>query len=113
MSTGNRFASIQRLALGLLMLGALALATGCSSMGSPAASTAPSKAVLITAGNGTTYVMIPTSDGKGVQTLSTTGKPETCEKCKEDAIKAFNGEQIAPVCDKCGATRTLLQMPAQ
>jgi hypothetical protein len=113
MVNAKRSASIQRLVVCALMFGALTLAAGCSSMGSSPASSAPSKAVLITAGNGTTYVMIPTSDGKGVQTLSTTGKPETCEKCKADAIKAFNGESIAPVCDKCGATRTLLQMPAQ
>ena len=94
-----------------LFLGSLVLAAGCHGMGGSADSTSPGKAMLITTGNGTSYVVYPTADGKDVQMMSTNGKPATCAQCKADAIKAFNGETIAPICDKCGATRTLLSVP--
>lgn len=110
MSLVQRFASFPRTAFTALFLGSLALAAGCHGMGSTA-ETPTGNAMLITAGNGTSYVFYPTADKKDVVMMSTNGKPDTCAQCKADAVKAFNGETLAPICDKCGASRTLLSMP--
>jgi hypothetical protein len=87
----------------------LLLAIGCQGSGAtPSASTmSPQKAVAITTGNGTTTVLIPSSDGTGVARLAGDSTP-ACKQCEEDSEAYFKGGTIAAKCPVCGATRVPL-----
>jgi len=103
---------LKRIALCAVLSASVALIVGCQASASvtpqSTASAPLAKAVLITTGNGVSYVLYPTADNNGVQMLSTNGSADTCAQCQADAIKAFHGESIAEVCPKCGAKRTVL-----
>jgi hypothetical protein len=94
---------------------AISLAVGCSMTNPPATqATAPSldRAVIVTGGNaGTTELLIPSSDGKGV-TVLTSGGTATCKQCQEDAFTYFETGHLIPKCPQCGATRTAVAMPS-
>ena len=85
----------------------LLMAIGCQTSGSaPTASViTPQKAVLITAGNGTTTVLIPSSDGTGVARLAGDSSGGVCKQCEEDAAAYFKSGVISAKCPVCGATR--------
>src|SRR3954469_18845468 len=86
-----------------------ALLAGCQSSGSApsgASSGAPTRAVLLTTGNGTTEVLLP-KEGGGATMLSS-GKAESCPQCQSDVANYFQTGQLAPKCATCGATRTVL-----
>ena len=100
--------SLSRVLLGVFALSALTVATGCSGMGgsAPAASMGPTKAIVATTGQGSTVVYVPTSDGSGVQMLSSTGGVEKCPDCEAAALKYFQTGQLERKCPRCGAIRT-------
>jgi hypothetical protein len=79
---------------------------GCQSggMGS-SASSAPTKAVLVT-GQGSTTVFIPTSDG-GIERLASADTPK-CAQCESDARHYFLTGELTPKCSACGAMRVPL-----
>jgi hypothetical protein len=81
--------------------------TGCmSSTPSSTSSMAPTKAILITTGQGTTAVLVPNDSG-GV-TMLANGKIEKCAQCEADVATYFKTGHIDPKCPVCGATRTTL-----
>ena len=96
---------ILKLCIPVLLLMA---AIGChgSNTTSPTAMATPQKAVLITTGNGTSYVVLPTTEGSGVERLAADGTPApSCKQCEDDALAYFRTGVISPKCPICGASR--------
>ena len=77
---------------------------GCQTSSPAPASATPGRAVIATAGNGTTTIYLPASSGGGVQTLSTSGAP-ACPDCSAAAAKYFQGGTLEAKCPVCGANR--------
>jgi len=94
-----------------LTMAAAMLAAGCHSEAPSATSTSmtPRQAVLITTGNGTSTVYIPSSDSSGgVARLAGEKESPVCKQCAEDAAAYFNGSALSPKCPVCGASRSPL-----
>ena len=90
----------------MLPLMLLAAAAGCHGSGAASTSMAtPQKAVLITTGNGTSYVVLPTTDNSGVQRLAADAPGPVCKQCEEDSLAYFRNGVISPKCPVCGASR--------
>lgn len=91
-------------------LAALALAVGCQSapMGESAMSKSspPTKAVLVSSGQGSTILFIPQPDGSMAMLAS--GKMEKCAQCEADVASYFKTGKIDSKCAVCGATRAPL-----
>ena len=84
---------------------ALFFVVGCQSGGAGAAAPAvPTRAIVVTTGQGQSVVYIPTADG-GVERLASADMP-ACAQCEADAKQYFLTGQITPKCSVCGATRT-------
>jgi hypothetical protein len=99
------FTRIPKLGIPVLLLMA---AIGCHGSDTTASTSmaTPQKAVLITTGNGTSYVVLPTTDGNGVQRLAADGTPApACKQCEDDALAYFKTGVISPKCPTCGASR--------
>ena len=94
-----------RFSLGLLVIVASLCLVGCQTTPASSVDSSPAtKAVIASAGNGTTVIYLPAGKG-GVQTLSTSSAA-TCDKCAADAAAYFQGATLEPKCPQCGAIRT-------
>lgn len=104
--------SLKRSLLRAVPLVLLIAAVGCQTGGSApaeASAPAPQKAVVITTGQGTTAVYIPSTNNAGVELLAADKQAATaCKQCEEDVKNYFKTGVISAKCPVCGATRVPL-----
>ncbi len=103
--------SIKHVGSALVGLVCLTLMVGCQPAGagwSASTQMAPSKAVLVTAGQG--YVVyVPAADGT-VHAL-TGENVHMCKQCEMDASAYFKTGHLDATCSVCGAHRSVLVPP--
>jgi len=92
----------------------LSLAVGCttSKPAADAPSMVPTKAIVITGGNGGATAVIIPGDKPGEVAVLASGDMKACAQCKADAIKYFQTGELVAKCPVCGATRTPLSSVA-
>ena len=96
-------------ALALIVMAGCQNSSPLSAPGASIGTAPPQRAVLITAGNGSTSVILPSSDPSNPVVLSTSGEAkEECPECKAAAIKYFQTGVLEPKCSRTGATRTAI-----
>lgn len=100
---------MRRMSLGMVALLAL-FVVGCqggSSGGGSSSSAMPGKAVVAMNGHGgSTTVYIPSTNGSGVQMLSSEPSATECAQCRQDASEYFKSGHLESVCSVCGAHRS-------
>jgi hypothetical protein len=99
--SGQRICFVSIAALALFMI------VGCQNSTAPApqATAAPSKAVVVTSGNGgSTTIFLASADPNNPVMLCTEGT-ELCPECKTAAVKYFQTGVLDPKCSRTGATR--------
>jgi hypothetical protein len=98
--------------VGLLLF---SLVTGCSSGSKPALDAPgplPTKALLVSGGNGGAAVVFIPGDKPGEVAMLASGDMPACTQCAADAAKYFTTGELVAKCPVCGATRTPLSAPA-
>jgi hypothetical protein len=105
---------MSRIALALVASLLLSVVTGCQTS-KPAAETTsslPSKALLVSGGNGGGVEIFIPGDKPGEVAVLASGDMPVCAQCNADAVKYFQTGELVAKCPVCGATRTPLSSPA-